>query len=89
MEDIRKIVQEELVKLYTMDENQEESNPFESHPYFGNPEKMYNEAMKWMDKAHKLGHFYQLVGNVLWDTTPSEEKIENLKDLYRQFVKFT
>lgn len=87
MEEIRKIVKEELLRLQ-IDENQEGSDPFKSHPYFGNPEKMYNEAMKWMDKAHKLGHFHQLVGNVLWDTTPSEEKIEVLMDLYREFVKF-
>lgn len=88
MEEICKIVIEELLRLQ-IDENQEGSAPFKSHPYFGNPEKMYNEAMKWMDKAHKLGHFHQLVGNVLWDTTSSEDKIEVLKDLYSQFVKFT
>lgn len=85
MEKVRKIVQEELSKLQ-MFENEEKSNPLENHPFFGNPDKMYNYAMEWVDKAQELQQFHQLVGNILWNTNLPEEKIEELKILYMEFA---
>lgn len=80
MEKVRKIVQEQIAKL--MDEN----DFINKHPFFGNPEKMYNYAIEWMDKAQKMQHFHQLVGNILWNPSSPEEKIEQLRYLYKEYV---
>ncbi len=85
MENVRKIVQEELAKLHML-ETDEEPNLFTNHPFLGNPEKLYNYAMEWVDKAQKLGQFHQLVGNVLWNTNPPEERIEQLRLLYKEYA---
>lgn len=88
MKNIREIVKEELEKTLQMDNILfDSSNPFDNHPFFGNPEKMYNYAMEQAEKFDKLRHFHQLVGNTLWGINSPEEKMEELKNLYKEYLK--
>lgn len=83
---MRKIIREELLKI-RVSENRGDSHPFENHPFFGNPEKIYNYAMEWVEKTNQLKHFHQLVGNVLWNTDLPDAKIEALKLLYKEYSR--
>lgn len=84
MEDVRKIIIEELEKLIEVEPLRYMAN---DHPIFSNPEKAFDYAMEWAEKTNKLKHFRQLVGNILWSTDSSEEKIEQLKPLYKEYIK--
>lgn len=83
MESIRNIIKEELEQLMEVDVLRALAGKL---PVFSNPEKAFDYAMEWIDKTQKLEHFHQLVGNVLWNTESSEEKIEELKLLYKEYA---
>lgn len=80
---MRKIIREELEKLIEIEPLRSMSN---SHPVFSNPERAFDYAMEWAEKANQLKHFHQLVGNILWDTSPPEERIEQLRHLYKEYA---
>ncbi|MEX2484771.1 MAG: hypothetical protein WED10_09430 [Brumimicrobium sp.] len=86
MENIRKIIKEELEELMEVDILRSMAG---DHPIFSNPEKAFDYAMEWAEKTNKLRQFHQLVGNVLWNTNFPEEKIEHLKSLYKEYTGFS
>lgn len=83
MEEVRRIIKEELEKLVEIEPLRSMAN---DHPIFSNPEKAFDYAMEWAEKTNQLKHFHQLVGSVLWDTAPPEERIEQLRLLYKEYA---
>lgn len=85
MEHIRKIVREELILI--SEEGNKDERLIDRHPIFSDPEKSMEYAMEWIEMANTLKLFRQSVGIVLWNMDSPEEKIEELKELYSEYIK--